>query len=458
MSEQQISKSPGEPLARQLGLWDATAIIMGIIIGAGIFRVPAAVAGFVPTGGAILLAWLIGGVLCLCGALCYAELAAAMPITGGDYVYLREGYGRWVGFLFGWTKLWVVRTGSIASIAFVFAEYVRYLIPLSPTEMKIVAILAVLLLTGANTIGLRHGSNIQNIFTALKILAIVAIIVLGLALEGGSTAHFSPLWPDSVGKNFLGGFGLALIFILWTYGGWNEATYVAGEVRQPEKTLPRSLVLGISGIIVLYLLINCVYLYVLPLEQMQESPTVAAAVLERLVGPRGGQIVAIMVIISTFGALNGLILTGARISYAMGRDHTLFRWLSRVHPRFQTPATAIGFQAIWAIVLIFSGTFETLVFYTAFTTWLFFGLVALALIILRKRRPAMPRPYRVWGYPVIPVLFIAMTLILLLNAVWHAPRESLYGLGFILLGLPVYYWSASREKNTQGEVEKSCSG
>ncbi len=447
MPEQQISRSPGEPLARQLGLWDATAIIMGIIIGAGIFRVPAAVAGFVPTGGAIMLAWLIGGLLALCGALCYAELAAAMPITGGDYVYLREGYGRWVGFLFGWTKLWVVRTGSIASIAFVFAEYVRYLIPLSPTEMKIVAILAVLLLTGANTIGLRHGSNIQNIFTALKILAIVAIIVLGLALEGGSTAHFSPLWPASVGKNFLGGFGLALIFILWTYGGWNEATYVAGEVRQPEKTLPRSLVFGISGIIVLYLLINCVYLYVLPIEEMQGSPTVAADVLERLVGPRGGQIVAIMVIISTFGALNGLILTGARISYAMGRDHTLFRWLSRVHPRFQTPATAIGFQAIWAIVLIFSGTFETLVFYTAFTTWLFFGLVVLALIILRKRRPDMPRPYRVWGYPVIPVLFIAMTLILLLNAVWHAPRESLFGLGFILLGLPVYYWSAIRDKN-----------
>ncbi len=378
--------------------------------------------------------------------LAHWRAAGAMPITGGDYVYLREGYGRWVGFLFGWTKLWVVRTGSIASIAFVFAEYVRYLIPLSSTEMKIVAILAVLLLTGANTIGLRHGSNIQNIFTALKILAIVAIIVLGLTLEGGSTAHFSPFWPTSVGKNFLGGFGLALIFILWTYGGWNEATYVAGEVRQPEKTLPRSLVLGISGIIVLYLLINCVYLYVLPIEKMQDSPTVAAAVLERLVGPRGGQIVAIMVIVSTFGALNGLILTGARISYAMGRDHTLFRWFSRVHPRFQTPATAIGFQAIWAIVLIFSGTFETLVLYTAFTTWLFFGLVVLALIILRKRRPAMPRPYRVWGYPVIPVLFIAMTLILLLNAVWHAPRESLYGLGFILLGLPVYYWSAIRAK------------
>ncbi len=458
MSEQRISKSPGEPLARQLGLWDATAIIMGIIIGAGIFRVPAAVAGFVPTGGAILLAWLIGGLLALCGALCYAELAAAMPITGGDYVYLREGYGKWLGFLFGWTKLWVVRTGSIAGIAFVFAEYIGYLVALSHTGMKIVAIVAVLLLTGVNTIGLRHGSNIQNLFTALKILAIASIIALGLMLEGGSTAHFSPLWPASVGKNFLGGFGLALIFILWTYGGWNEATYVAGEVRQPEKTLPRSLVLGISGIIVLYLLINCVYLYVLPLEQMQESPTVAADVLERLVGPRGGQIVAIMVIISTFGALNGLILTGARISYAMGRDHTLFRWLGHVHPRFQTPAIAIGFQAIWSAVLILSGKFETLVLYTAFTTWLFFGLVVVALIILRKRRPAMPRPYRVWGYPVIPLLFIAMTLIMLLSAVWQAPKQSLLALGFILLGLPVYFLSASRDKNTQGEGEKSCSG
>ena len=434
------------PLLRQLTLVDSTAIIVGIIIGVGIFRVPGSIATYLHSPWIILAAWVVGGLLALCGGLCYAELSASLPRTGGDYVYLRESYGRGVGFLFGWTKLLVVRPGSIAGIAYIFAGYAAYFLPLSPLTTRLVAIAAIAALTFLNFVGLRFGKSAQNILVAAKIVGVLVLGIVGLALGG---SHFSA--ADTASEHALSlpaAFGLALIFVMWTYGGWNEGTYVAEEMQHPTRDLPRSIVLGILGVLVLYILLNGAYLLRIPLSEMQGSEMAASLLAERLFGAYGGRLIALTVMVFALGALNGLILTGARISYALGSDHGAFGAIAEVHSRFRTPAVALLINGAWASVLAFSGTFDRLVSYTSAVTWLFFALTGGSLFILRKRLPDLVRPYKVWGYPFIPAIFLAVSLWLTYNTLMYSPSGAVLGVAIMLTGLPVYL--LTRRRGDQG--------
>jgi len=434
-------------LRRQLGLVDSVAIIVGIIIGVGIFRVPSSIAGYLHTPALILAAWIVGGLLALCGGLCYAELSASLPETGGDYVYLRESYGPAASFLFGWTKLLVVRPGSIASISFVFAGYAGYFLPLSPMGTRAMAIGAIVLLTAINLFGLRLGKTTQNLLAAAKVLGLLLLALFGLSLGKGSLGNLQAVSAEASPSSLAGAFGIALIFVLWTYGGWNESTYVAGEMRRPARDLPRSIAIGIFGILVLYLGINAAYLYNIPLSEMADSEMVASVLADRLFGPSGGTLIALLVMISALGALNGLILTGARISYAFGDDHPGLGRLAKVHVRYHTPARALLLNAVWSIVLVFSGTFDRLVSYTSAVTWLFYGLTAGSLFILRKRFPDLKRPYKTWGYPVVPAIFLTVSLWLVYNTLTYSPSGAFYGVALMLVGLPVYLFSRKREMN-----------
>jgi amino acid transporter len=420
--------------------------MIGIIIGVGIFRTPSNVAGALTSPALVILAWVIGGALSLCGALCYAELGAAMPRTGGDYVYLRESYGRIVGFLFGWTQILVIRVGSIAGVAFIFGEYLGTLFPFPDLGVKAAAVGAILLLTGVNLAGVRPGTWTQKILTVVKIASVVALASLPFLLGRGDAANFQPGPGAKTDASLFGAMGFALIFVLWTYGGWNESNYVAGEMKKPKRDLPISLLLGTLIITGLYVAVNLAYIYCLPLAKIAESKGVAADVSKILFGSTGKTVVAIVVMVSALGGLNGLILTSGRLSYAMGRDHFLFRWIGGVHRRTETPVAALIFNAVLASILVFWGTFEMLVLYTAAVFWVFFGLAGVGVIVLRWRFPDLERPYRVWGFPVVPLLFIASSAWMVYSAVAYKPKGSLIALGIMAAGLPFYFFSRLWQK------------
>lgn len=441
---------------RELNLWDASAIVVGCIIGAGIFRVPHAMAQHLQNPAAILLTWVAGGVLSMAGALCYAELSGLFPRTGGDYVYLRETYGSLVSFLFGWTKLFVERTGTIAIIAFVFSEYVSYLIGFPKESARAVAVAAIVGLTAANVVGLKYGKTIQNIFTTIKVLALAFIILLGLfflprEIQNGRT--FPLVTGEGFSFSMIQSAGIALIFVLWTYGGWTEATYVAEEVKNPSRNLPLAIIGGLAGVTVLYLLINMVYYLYLSQAEIRDTPLVASAVVEKMIGPWGGKLVALFVASSTFGALNGYILTGGRILYALGEDHALFRKLSGVHERFHTPFVALVFNGACAALLVLTKTFDQLMEYTTIIISIFFALTGLSVIILRHKRPDAPRSYRVWGYPLTPILFVGSTFLFIGNAIATEPGESCFGFLLASFGLILYCVSKRMDKK-QALLEK----
>ena len=422
-------------LRRVLGLRDATALVVGCIVGAGVFRVAAPGAPALPPPGPILLVWIAGGLISFCGALCYAELGAAYPKAGGDYVYLTRAYGRLTGFLFGWTKVFIERTGTIAILAFVFAEYLGHLTGLSATAVRVLATLAVMGLTAANIAGVQHGSRVQIAMTTLKVAALAAIIAVGgwWCWQGGvvptTAADVAVSWS---------GFGLALVFVLWTYGGWAESAYLAEEVRDPARTVPWSILWGLALTTTLYLLVNAVYLAVIPAAQMPQYPLVASEVMRRAVGPWGGRITAGIVMASAFGALNGYILTSGRILMAMGQDHPVLARLGAVHPRFATPAAALLFNAAAAVLLIWTGTLDTIVTYSTVVISVFYGMTAVAVPILRRRDPATPRPYRTWGSPAVPLLFAAAMAWLVADVTLRRPAEVLAGFALLALALPLY--------------------
>lgn len=423
------------PLRRVLGLRDAAALVVGCIVGAGIFRVAAPVARHAVSPGLILLVWVAGGLISLCGALCYAELGAAYPKAGGDYVYLTRAYGRLAGFLFGWTKVFIERTGTIAILAFVFAEYLGDLAGLNAVVVRVWATLAVLGLTAANIAGVQHGSRVQTAMTALKVAALAAIIAVGgwWRWQGG----VAPPFPADTAVSW-SGLGLALVFVLWTYGGWAESAYIAEEVRDPARVIPRSILLGLALTTALYLLVNLVYLAVIPAAEMPRYPLVASEVARRAVGPWGGRVTAGIVMASAFGALNGYILTSGRILMAMGQDHPVLARLGTVHPRFATPAAALLFNAAAAILLVWTGTLDTIVTYSTVVISVFYGMTAMAVPILRRRDPATPRPYRTWGSPAVPLLFAAAMAWLVLDVTCRRPGEVLAGFALLALALPFY--------------------
>ena len=430
-------------LRRSIGLIQATAMVAGTIIGASIFVQPSVITAEVPSLGAVTAVWIVAGVLTLCGALVTAELASAYPETGGVYVFLKEAFSPALGFLWGWAMFWSMHSGIIAAIAVVFATYVGRFVTLGDAGVRAVAIAGVLLLSAINYVGVRHGSRLQTTFTIGKVAAILAIVVVGFAVPHGRTSPVLPTGaaPTLTGLPPLGAFALALVAGLFAFGGWHMVTYAAGETVDPERTIPRALVLGTLVVTLCYVTLNAAYFHVLPLEAVISSRRVAADAAEVVMGPRGAAVVSGLVVFSTFGALSGIVLAGPRVYYSMARDGLLFRWVGEVHPRFLTPHRAIMLQAVWASALIATGTYRALFTRVVYTEWIFFGLMAAGLVLLRRRASYAPR-YRVWGYPTLPIAFVIASGLIVLNQIVADPTESAIGLALVALGLPVYlYWS-----------------
>ena len=437
-----MSNSPEPPkLARVLTLLDATMINAGGIIGSGIFMVPATIALLTGSTSLILAVWVFGGLISLFGALSIAELGAAMPRAGGQFVYLNEAYGPVWGYLYGWSCVAVINTASIAAVGVAFSEYLGFFFPLSTMGIKSVAILSVILLTIINILDVKSGARAQNIFTLLKIGAILGIISLGLVMDGGSAENIQPFYPDRPLPSLVGPLGLAMVSVLWTYDGWIFITYVAGEVKNPGRNIPLSLVFCMLIVISIYLLINFVFTYTLGIGAMGTSMLVASDSASIFLGEKGAALVSIIILISLLGANNGFILTSARINYAMARDKLFFQQAAKVHPKFKSPANALVIQALWASILTFSGTYNQLITYIIFASWIFYAMSCAAVIILRKKRPEMKRPYKTPGYPYIPIIFILFAVFLTFNTILEAPRDAAVGAGIILAGLPLYfYW------------------
>lgn len=429
-------------LVRSLRLSDATMLVIGCIVGVGIFRAASSIAGHVASPALTLVLWTAGGVVSLFGALCYAELAAMYPASGGDYVYITEIYGRFWGFLFGWTKLFIERTGTIAILGFVFAEYLQRVVPMDQTLVRVAAGAAILLLTAVNVAGLRWGTAVQNVFTLIKIAALCGVIAVGAStLAGGTSVAVDWSLPE-VDLDTVQAMGIAFVFVLWTYGGWTEAAYVAEEVDRPTRNVPRAIVGGVLLTTVLYVLVNFSYLVFIPAGDIARTKLVASQVMQTQFGYIGAVFMAMMIACSAFGALNGYILTGGRILYAMGRDHALFDRLGTVHPTLRTPARALWVNALVAIVLVCTKTFDQIATYSTVVIEIFFIMTVAGVIVLRIRKPAHPRPYRAWGYPLTPLLFCLAMTGFLGNALMKEPRETAFGVGLLLLGIPLYLWSA----------------
>ncbi|HTL05384.1 MAG TPA: amino acid permease [Gemmatimonadales bacterium] len=432
--------APGE-LRRAIRLPHAAALVVGTIIGASIFVQPSEITSRVPSVPGVLLVWVAAGALTLIGALVTAELASTFARSGGVYVYLTEAFGPSLGFLWGWAMFWSMHSGIIAAIAVIFARYAGQLVSLSPLGTRLVAIGVILVHTAINYRGVRQGSRLQTAFTAGKLLAVAAIVVLGVALGGRVGDHFvGTAAPTPIGaRDFFSGLAAGL----FAFGGWHMVTYSSEETVEPRRTIPRALALGTAIVTLAYLAMNAVYLYVLPLDTVARSTRVAADLADALLGSGGGHAIAGVVLFSTFGALAGIVLTGPRVYLAMAQDGLLFRWCGAIHPRYQTPHRAILLQGIWASVLVATGTFRALFTRVVYTEWIFFGLMAIGLMLLR-RRATVQRDYSVPGYPVLPILFVLAAFAVVLNEVAARPGETLAGLGIVLAGLPVYYFWARR--------------
>lgn len=426
-------------LERTLNLKDLVLLVIGAVIGSGIFIVPATVLR--QTDGALgpaLLVWLVAGILSLLGALTYGELGASKPEAGGLYVYIRDAFGPLPAFLYGWSSFFVITTGATATLAVAFASYLGQLVPVSPLVAKVVAIAVILVITAVNVRGTRQSASVQNWSTATKVIGIlvmsVALLARGRALSGDDV-----VWPETVTPGLLPAIGLAMIGVLWAYEGWQYVTFSAGEARDPQRTFPRAIVVGTTVLIGIYLLANVAYVAALGSEGVQATDRVAATAVDALFGPTAGSLIAVVILVSMFSAANGLALTAPRMYYAMARDGVFFHKLAEVHPRFRTPAFAIAAASAWAIVLAATGTFEQLLTYVVFAGWIFYGLGAMSIFVYRRREPNAHRPFRVPGYPLTPVLFVAASAAIVLNTLFTQPGRALLGLGVVLTGVPVYW-------------------
>ena len=422
---------------QELSLFDSTCIIVGIIIGAGIYETAPTVAQCLGSEAGIFGIWLLGGFLALAGALCYAELATAIPQAGGDYVYLTRAFGPRVGFLFGWSQLAVVRPGDIALMAFIFARYAQKLYPLTEFSQSMYAAAAVVVLTGINILGVKTGKWTQNILTLAKVLGMLAIIIVGF-----SAPALLPS-PDPAVPLSWGGLDLALILVMFTFGGWNEMAYVAAEIKNPRRNIVRGLVAGTVAVTVLYLLMNGAFLSSLGLGKMAASQAVAVDAMARVFPEAAGRAIAVLICISALGAVNGLIFTGARISYALGAGHLAFRPLGKWHQRLGTPVWALATQGVLSLaIVLLAGSFLDTIIYTAPVVWLFFLGTALSVFILRRQEPDLVRPYKVSGYPLPPVIFSLCCIFMFYSSVTYALGKVPWGLallsGVLLMGVLIF--------------------
>lgn len=441
-------------LRRELGLWGAASIVVGTVIGSGIFLVPTAMINQVGSPAMVFVVWIVGGLLTLAGALTYAELSAAMPEAGGEYVYLREAYGPFWGFVYGWTQMWVGKSGSVATLATAFFYYlanfrpslegVLWVIPLpigaegGPLEIRygqLLAIAVILMLGVVNYFGLKVGAGLQIAVTIVKVVLIVGTIGVGLLapISASPTASSAVSAPGG-----LAGFFAALVAALWAYDGWNNLTMVSGEVRNPQRNLPPSLVVGTAIVMALYLATNLAYFRVLSAGEVAGTNRVAAAMMGRILGEPGAAAVSIAAMISIFAALNGSILSGARVPYAMARDGLFFAAAGRVHPAYHSPSISILLLSAWSALLVLSGRYEQLFTYVIFANWILYAMSTASVIVLRRRRPDMARPYRTIGYPVLPALFVLGAAGLVVSTLFKSPRESLLGLAILAAGIPFY--------------------
>ncbi|HTU41183.1 MAG TPA: amino acid permease [Candidatus Aquilonibacter sp.] len=438
-------------LPRKLGLLDSLSIVIGITIGGGIFLVPNLVARELSSATAILGVWVFAGIISFFGALACAELGTAIPTTGGQYVFLREAYGPLIGFLCGWSMFTVARTAQVAWMAVTLALYVSYFVRLTSVESKLLGIAAIVIVTAINYRGVTAGAMVQNIFTLAKLAGLLAIISAAFWWGGNAARAANPL-PAGFSMN---SFGVALIACVLAYDGWVQLSFVAGEIRNPQRNVLLGLALGTAACIAIYLLANIAYLRVLTIPEIAASDHVGATLAKRVMGSHGGIVVSLIILISIVGTLNGCFLTSPRIYFAQARDGLFFRKFGEIQPRYQTPGFAILAQSTWAIVLLVSGSYETLLDYAMFALWLSYGLMVAGVIVLRRKQPSLPRPYRMWGYPVTPYLFLAITVWFLINMLLTRPVPSLAGLLLIGSGIPVYFvWtrhgSATTGRDAQG--------
>ena len=448
------AKNPTSKLERQLGLFDSSMMVIGIVIGSGIFMTTGLMAGAIPSVTLILITWALGGLQMLAGALTYAELGAAMPKAGGQYVYLREAYGPLPAFLFGWVAFIAYLTGTNAAIAVAVAEHLGSFYPSLSTHNSIIgigsfsisggqifALSLIVVLSLINYLGIVFGKWIQNIFTVLKIGSILLFALAGLFISTGNHLDFS-LNPTNMSiGSILMGMGVALVAVNWTVGGWEYITFAAGEIKNPKNNLPLALIIGTIVILVLYFLINVAYLKVLPMGSLMGEIKVGETAARAIYGPGIAGAFSMVVIISMFGSLNGNILVGPRVSYAMAKDHLFFSRAADVHPKFHTPGNAIMIQGFWAAILTLSGTFEELITLVVFVNFMMWIAASSTVFVLRKKQPDLERPYKVWGYPYVPAFFIIFSMAIMVNTFFSAPSQSLLGLALTLLGVPVYfYW------------------
>lgn len=431
-------------LRRSIGLVQATAMVVGTIIGASIFVQPSEITARTGSISVVFLAWAVAGMLTLCGALVCAELASVFPRTGGVYVFLRECFSPAFGFLWAWAMFWTMHSGIIAAIGTVVARYTGVFVPLGPIGTRAVAITAILALSAVNYVGVRHGSALQTAFTLGKVLAVVLIVALGFSLGGSLPEHF--VAGTRAGGVSVRDFLLAVVAGLFAFGGWHMVTYQAEETVNPTRTIPAALLLGTLIVTVAYIAMNAVYLYVLPMDQVAQSTTVAADAARALLGDGAARTMSALVMFSSFGALAGIVLSGPRVYLSMAQDGLLFRWFGAVHPKYGTPHHAIVAQAVWSSILVATGTFRALFTRVVYTEWIFFGLLAVGLFVLRRRSGYSP-PYRVWGFPVVPAVFALACVAIVINQILSDPKESAIGLGMVLVGLPIYYiWLNKRAR------------
>jgi APA family basic amino acid/polyamine antiporter len=442
-------------LKRELGTWAAASIVVGTVIGSGIFLVPKSMIQRVGTPEMVFLVFVFGGLLSLAGALSYSELAAAMPEAGGEYAYLREAYGPMWGFLYSWTQMWVAKSGSIATLATGFFYYLTNFFPAldrvfytlavplgpggGPLQFRygqLFAMALILALAWLNYYGVKIGGEVQVVVTIVKVALIAFIIIAGLGFGPAHGPASAPVTAMSTA-----GFFAALVAALWAYDGWNNVSMVASEVKDPQRNLPRALIWGTVAVIAIYLLANAAYFHVLTGSEVAGSTRVAAEMMRRILNGPGASAVSIAAMISIFAALNGSILSGSRVPYAAARDGLFFAGVARVHPKYSTPSVSILALSGWAALLVFSGQYDELFTYVIFASWILYGMTTAAVIVLRKKQPNLPRPYKTLGYPYVPVVFVLVACALVLSTLFDSPSASLKGIVLILLGLPFYfYW------------------
>ena len=447
-------------LVRAIGLRTAVLFVVGSVIGSGIFLTTGVMAQSIPSASLLLLAWALGGALAVAGGLTYAEMGAMFPRSGGVYVFLREAYGPLPAFLYGWVAMLVVLSGGIAAVAVGFADYLSYFVQdLSPQNVlwtlptpagsfslsagQLTAAASICVLGAVNYVGVRSGNLVNAVLTAAKVAGLIALPVMAIVAARVDPV-FTPVIPPEIERPAVA-FGIAMIAVLWTYEGWYFVTYAAGEIKDPQRNLPRALMLGILALTSVYLVVNVAYFYALTLDEMKGVSRIAERAASTLTGPSGATFVALTVVVSTFGCNAAAILAGSRLLYAMASDGVFLPAASRVHPQYRTPHIAIVGLTAWSAILALTGTYEQLFTYVIFTSILFSVAAGFALFRLRRKMPEHPRPYRTWGYPLVPIFFIAGSIAFVANTLVERPIESMAGLGLLALGLPAYWYWQGRQ-------------